>query len=208
MKKHNDIIQGTPEWFQKRKGVITGTTLKGIMGTPKARQDAIYEMVAERLTVGVEDNDNYESPMDRGTRLEPDAIAQFEIETGKTVERTGFVEHDDNSLIGYSPDGLILDTDDTEDVEVKCPGGKNYVKMWLTNQIPEEYLWQVVQAFVVNPKLQKRFFVGYNPDISIHPIHIIESTREEIADHIERAKVAQDTFLGEVDEILKTLIKL
>lgn len=206
MKKYNDIEQGSPEWHHLRKGKITGTTLKSIMGTPKARQDAIYEIVAERLTVGVEDGD-YESPMDRGTRLEPDALSTFELETGLSIERTGFVEHDDNSLIGYSPDALILDRED-EDVEVKCPGGKNYVKMWLTNQVPEEYLWQVVQAFIVNPKLQKRYFVGYNPDISIHPIHIIEVTREEIVDHIENAKVAQIKFLGEVENILKDLIKL
>jgi putative phage-type endonuclease len=206
MKKFNNIVQGTPEWHQKRKGVITGTTLKDIMGTTKKREDAIYEMVAERLTVGVDGGD-YESPMDRGTRLEPDALAEFALQTGKTIEITGFVEKDDNALIGYSPDALIEGTDE-EDVEVKCPGGKNYVKMWLTDKVPEEYSWQVVQAFIVNPKLQKRYFVGYNPDISIHPIHIIEVTREESLEAIKEAEEAQTLFLEEVDTILKTLIEL
>lgn len=206
MKKHNHIRQGTDEWQHLRKGKITGTTLKAIMGTPKARQEAIYEIVAERLSVGVDTE--YENPMDRGIRLEPDAISLFEFETGKTVERTGFVENDDNSLIGYSPDGLIADTDDSEDLEVKCMGGKNHVKMWLTNEIPDEYHWQVVQAFIVNPKLQKRYFVGYNPDIPLHPLHIIEANREDFRQWIDGAGTAQTAFLEEVESILSNIIKL
>ena len=52
MKKIN-VEQNTNEWLHLRKGKITGTVLKSIMGTPKARQDAIYEVIAQRLTVGV-----------------------------------------------------------------------------------------------------------------------------------------------------------
>lgn len=207
MKKFDNIIQGTAEWFQKKKGVISGTRLKGIMGTPKARQDSIYEMVAERLTLGVEDDMSYENPMDRGIRLEPDAIKIFEFETNLKVDRTGFVENDEQKLIGYSPDGLIADSE-TEDIEVKCPGGKNHVKMWLTNKIPEEYYWQVVQAFVVNPKLEKRYFVSYNPDIPVHPLHILEANRVDLLEEIERALESEVKALAEVDQILSTIIKL
>lgn len=206
MKKHNDIQQGTEAWHQLRKGKITGTTLKAIMGTPKARQDAIYEIIAERLTVGVEMD--YENPMERGTRLEPEALAAFEFETGKQIETTGYCEHDDNSLIGYSPDAIVAGTNDKEDVEVKCPGGKNYVKMWITNKVPEEYYWQLIQAFIVNPKLEKRHFVGYNPDITVHPLHIIVVKREEVEGDIAFALTNQEKFLKEVDEVLEKIITL
>lgn len=204
MKKHNDIVQGTDEWHQLRKGKITGTTLKAIMGTPKARQDALYEIIAERLTVGA--SGEYENPMDRGIRLEPEAISAFEFETGKTVERTGYCEDDTNSKIGYSPDGLIANTDDTEDMEVKCMGGKNHAKMWLTNEVPDEYEWQVIQAFVVNPKLQKRYFVGYNPEIPTHPLHIIEVNRTDVLQGIEAARNAQELFLADVEAELSKII--
>ena len=117
------------------------------MGTPKAREDAKYEIIAERLTVGVEMD--YENPMDRGTRLEPEAIKAFEFETGKSVEITGFCQNDENDHIAYSPDGIISDE---EDVEIKCMGGKNHVKMWLKNEVPSDYRWQNVQAFIVNHK--------------------------------------------------------
>jgi putative phage-type endonuclease len=202
MKKHK-IEQRTDEWLHLRKGKVSGTVLKSIMGTPKARLEAFYEVLAERLTVGVEQD--YENAMERGIRLEDDALSSFELETGKLVEKMGFCEDDDNPAIANSPDGLI---GETEAVEVKCMGGKNHVKMWLTNEIPDEYHWQAVQYFVVNEKLEKLYFVGYNPDITIHPLHIIEVTREAMFEFIRGARVAQESFLVEVEEKLKEIIKL
>jgi len=201
MKKHK-IEQRTDEWHQLRKGKITGTTLKSIMGTPKARQEAIYEILAERLTTGIDDGS--ENAMDRGTRLEGEAISMFELEVGKQVELVGFAEDDTNPMIANSPDGLI---GETEAIEVKCMGGKNHVKMWLTNKVPDDYFWQVAQYFIVNEKLEKLYFVGYNPDIPIHTLHIIEVSRKGIEEDIIKAREAQINFLSEVDEILKTLVK-
>jgi len=172
------------------------------MGTPKARQEAIFEVIAQRLTVGVESE--YENPMDRGNRLEPDAIAMFELETGKKVETVGFCE-DDNPQIANSPDGLI---GKDEAIEVKCMGGKNHVKMWLTNEIPTDYKWQVRQYFVVNDKLKTLYFVGYNPDIPTHHTHIIEVARKDIEADIKKAKDEQEQFLSEVNNILRDIIKL
>lgn len=205
MKKYNEIEQGTDEWHQIRKGKITGTTLKAIMGTPKARQDAVYEIIAERLTLGIESETSMENAMDRGLRLESDAITMFEFETSKQVERTGFCEDDTNPQIANSPDGLI---GETEAIEVKCLGGKNHVKMWLTNSIPDEYYWQAIQYFIVNEKLEKLYFVGYNPDIPIHSLHIIEIKKEEIEEDITKARVSQEQFLKEVEEQLSKIIKL
>ena len=202
MKKH-DIDQKSEAWHFLRKGKITGTTLKSIMGTPKIRQDALYGIIAERLTVGA-DNDE-ENAMDRGNRLEPDAIAMFELETGKQVERIGLVEDDDNPMMANSPDGLI---GGDEALEVKCLGGKNHVKMWLTNKVPDEYEWQVVQYFVVNKELKKLYFVGYNPDIPAHPLHIIEVSGEDIEKEIRDAREEQGKFLKEVDTALSTIVKL
>lgn len=203
MKKHTEIEQGTDAWFQIRKGKITGTTLKAIMKNSSSRQDAIYDIIAQRLTSGLTDDD--ENPMARGTRLEPDAIATFELQYGVQVERTGFCEDDTNSLIANSPDGLI---GDTEAIEVKCPGGKNYVKMWLTNKVPDDYYWQVLQYFIVNEKLEKLYFVGYHPEIEVHPMHVIEVYRKDLEKMIIDSRKAQEAFLLEVASILKTIIKL
>lgn len=202
MKKHN-IQQRTDEWLHLKKGKVSGTVLKGLMGTPKARLEAFYEVLAERLTVGVESD--YENAMDRGNRLEDEAIASFEFETGKSVEKIGFCESDEDPNIANSPDGLI---GDEEAIEVKCMGGKNHVKLWLTNEVPEEYKWQVVQYFIVNEKLKTVYFVGYNPDIPIHPLHIIEVKREDMEEYIKGAVVAQKHFLVEIEQKLKEIITI
>jgi len=207
MQKLN-VEQRSPEWEQLRKTHLTGTALKGIMGTAYARKEAMYEVIANRLTVGVDSDEEYENPMDRGTRLEPDAISTFEFETGKKVANVGFCKDDEVEGIAQSPDGYISDTDDTEAIEVKSMGGKNHVKLWLENEVPKDYEWQVVQYFVVNDKLNKLYFVGYNPNIPVHPLHIIEILREDIEADIKRAREAQKVFLQEVDAILSTIIKL
>lgn len=207
MKKYNDIQQRTDEWHQLRKGKITGTTLKALMSSRKdTREGAIYELIAERLMEGVE-SEEYENAMERGNRLESDAISAFELEYKKETEETGFVENDDNKMMGYSPDRLIANSDE-EDVEVKCPLGKAYVEIWLTNLLPDEYYWQLVQAFVVNPKLNLRYFVAYHPNITVHPIHVIEIKREDIEEDIEKARVAQEEALKRVEEELAKVITL
>lgn len=200
--KKIDVSQKTDAWHHLRKGKITGTTLKALMGTPKARQDAVYELIGERLTVGVDDEEN---AMERGNRLEPEAIAMFELESGKKVERVGFCEDETDPMICNSPDGLI---GETEAIEVKCMGAKNHVKLWLKNEIPDEYFWQVIQYFIVNEKLEKLYFVGYNPDIPLKKMHIIEVKREDIAPDIATARIAQEACLQEVNSFLNSVIKL
>lgn len=203
MKIHR-LEQQTEEWHNLRLGKITGTVLADLYGTPKARESAFYEILAERLTPSVDMEYLQENAMTRGNRLEYPAIQAFEYVTGKKVERAGFCESDENEFIGYSPDGMI---GETEDVEVKSPLGKNYMKIVLTNEVPKEYHHQIIQGFVVNPKLQKRYFVAYNPDIVSYPIHIIEVTRESLAEEIAEALEIEKTFIQEIEEKLKTFNK-
>ena len=205
MKVYKDIRQGTEDWFKLKLGKVTGTVLSDLMGTAKARQEAMYEIVAERLTPKVQME--YENPMARGVRLEGDAMIAFQLKTGKTVSTAGFCESDGNAWIGYSPDGLIYDKKGnvTEDVEIKCPLGKNYMKIVMTNQVPREYHWQIVQGFVTNPKLKKRWFVAYNPDIPSYPIHIIECNRKDYLGDIMDAEHVEKEFIREIEEKLKTI---
>ena len=207
MKKHL-IDQRSPEWHLLRKGKITGTGLKALMGTPAAKQEYFYEIIAQKLTVGVPEEGDYENAMERGTRLEPDAIAAFEFETGKKVEAVGFCEDDEDPTMANSPDGIVAETNDSEAVEAKCMGGKNHVKMWLENEVPKEYVWQTKQYFVINPNLKILYFVGYNPDIPAHPLHIIEIHRKDIEIDLVEARKVQKEFIQKVNDKLKEIIKL
>ena len=205
MKKYNEIEQRTAEWYQLRKGKITGTGLAKILGTPYMRGEYFYEIIAERLTVGNAEAEEYENPMDRGLRLEDEAIAVFEFETGKKVEKVGLCEDGENSQITNSPDGLI---GEDEAVEIKCMGGKNHIKFWLENEIPKEYVHQCLQYFIVNKNLKTLWFEGYNPDVPARPLHIVEVKRSEKEEEIKKARKAQEEFIEEVNQKLKEIIKL
>jgi putative phage-type endonuclease len=216
MKIFNNIIQGSDEWFQFKKGKVGGTFLKSIMGTPKAFEDACYELLGEKLISGVEEDSSYENAMDRGTRLESEAIAAYQFETGRTVTKTGACLSDENSSVMYSPDGL---EGETEDVEIKCPLTKNYMKIWIkidfktwtfkiNNEIPDEYYWQIIQAFIVNPKLQRRNFVAYNPNFKQHPLHIIVVERDSVLVDIEKAKKKQFETLEGINKLMSQMVKL
>ncbi len=196
--------QRSEEWFTHRLGKITGTVLADIMGTPYKKSEAFYEILAERLTPSVDMEHLDENPRIRGGRLEPEAVKAFEYVSGKKVKQVGFCENDEYPMIGYSSDGVI---DDFSDIEIKSPLGKNYMKIVLTNEVPKEYHHQIIQGFVVNPKLQKRYFVVYNPDIVSYPIHIIEVTRESLAEEIAEALEIEKTFLQEIEEKLKEFNK-
>ncbi len=176
------------------------------MGTKLVRDNYLYEIIAERLTV--EDNIE-ESAMDRGERLEQEAIEQFEKATGKIVDIIGFAESDENEMIGFSPDGLIANNGYyTEAVEVKCLSSANYVRAWIDNEIPKEHYAQIIQAFIVNEKLDTLYFVLYDPRVTTHPLHIIPVKRSGITEDITKYKSQELEFVAEVNSKIEELIEV
>ncbi len=206
MKIFKDIEQRSPEWHELRKGKITGTLLKRVIGGAKTQDGAFYELLAERLsTAGVETA----SAMDRGLALEPEALSVFEKKSGKKVTQVAFVQSDFNKNIGYSPDGLIMKGKKcSEDVEVKCLSSANHVRAWLTNSVPDEYDAQIIQGFIANDDLKTRHVVFYDPRIEVHPYHCIKVERKDVAEKVESYKKAEIDFLKRVDETLAKIIKL
>lgn len=203
----HEMEQRSPEWDAIRSGRITGTGLKRLISTRKdTRDDFFYEVLAGRLTT---ETTKQESDLQRGVRCENEALEYFEKEKGKIVSKAGFCQSDDNEWIGYSPDGLIkVGKTFSEDIEIKCPASKNHVRTWLENAIPEEYEPQLIQAFIVNPKLKKRYFVSYDDRITIHPIHIIEVNRSDFEEKIEDYKKKEEEFIALVNNTLESINKL
>lgn len=188
-------------WLNARKGKITGSRLKDIVakrGTGKKK--GFYELIAER--VAVEDDGN-ETPMDRGTRLESEAIERFASETGQEVDTSLVIwQRDDNENIAISPDGFI---GDEEAVEAKCLSTASHIEAWLTQKIPSDYEFQKLQYFIVNESLKRLFFVFYDPRIACKPYFVIEVTREDIQKEIDEYLQYQIDTLREVDEIVNSL---
>jgi len=209
MKKNNiklvDVEQRSEAWHKERQGVLTGTGLKSVIGTPKVRETYFFEILAERLST---EANTEESAMDRGIRLESEAIEVYKTQTKAQISLIGLVKRKDNKWIGYSPDGLIEQNNGIyeKDIEVKCLSSAKHLKAYVTRQIPEEYIAQGIMGFVVNDDLKERDFVFYDPRISKIPFFIITMKRLDYEMEIAEAKQKAEEFISEVNNTLENLI--
>ena len=100
----NQSQQRTKEWFAARKGRITGSAVGGILGVSKYSKpsEILRRMVREYHGQPSEFSGNVAT--EYGTINEPNALADYELETGNTVVEVGFIQF--NDWLGASPDGF------------------------------------------------------------------------------------------------------
>jgi putative phage-type endonuclease len=187
-------------WLAARRGKITGSRLKDIVvkrGTGK--KIGFYELIAERLGVAADD----ENAMDRGTRLEPEAVERFIKETGKKVDTSLVIwTRDDNESIAVSPDGFI---GKKEAVEAKCLSSARHIEAFLTKKVPDEYEMQSIQYFIVNDKLTTLYMIFYDPRILMKDYFVLEVKRADIQDQITEYLAYETNIINEVNEIVNQL---
>lgn len=119
--------QRSKEWFEARKGRLTGSNIGAALGVNpwKKPDDLIREMVRTYHNVEREFTGN--PATEYGQFHEAGAQSEYEIETGNTVEPCGFFKHED--WAGASPDGII---NGSGILEIKCPFGQR-------NKTPPEF---------------------------------------------------------------------
>lgn len=189
------------EWLAARRGKITGTRLKDItLKRGEGKKIGFYELIAERLAV----ESDGEDPMERGLRLEEEAIARFVEVTDKIVDTSLVIwTRDDNANIAISPDGIV---DVEEAVEIKCLSSARHIEALLTQHIPDEYHFQVLQYFIVNDLLQTLNFCFYDPRIGFgKEFFTITVSRESVQDEVEEYLAHERQVLSEIEEIVTNL---
>lgn len=184
------------EWMDGRRGKITGTRLgKLISKRDKKKLKGFYEVIAERVAIPASN----EPVMDRGRRLETEALERFEKETGKKVNKDlVIISRDENENIAYSPDGFI---GKTETVEVKCLNSASHIEAWLTKEIPSEYYEQTIQPFIVNNSLKTLYFVFYDPRLPKIDFFFFEVRRSDIKKEIAEFLALELEILEEIRRI-------
>jgi len=192
-------FQDKAEWLKARLGKITGSRLKDIItlrGTGK--KIGFYELIAERLALPADD----QSAMERGISLEPEAIERFKKETGKEVN-TDLVlwSRDDNESIAISPDGFGEDYA----IEVKCLASSRHIEALITQEVPGDYEFQILQYFIVNDKINTMYLCFYDPRLAFKDFFYLTITREELQEDIVKYLEYQRTTLKEVEEIVNKL---
>jgi hypothetical protein len=196
-------------WLAARICKITGSRLKDIVvkrGTGK--KIGFYELIAERIGIPADG----ENAMDRGQRLEGEAIERFEAMTGKPVDTSLVIwAREDNEDIAVSPDGVIRPTKGKkikEAVEIKCLASARHIEAVLTNEVPSDYRDQAMQYFIVNDDLQTLYFCFYDPRLKVRDFHIIEITRKSLEGQIEEMLAYERETLNEVERIVESLLSI
>lgn len=194
-------FQSKEEWLEARRGKITGSRLKDIVvkrGT--SEKLGFYEIIAERLATTPED----ENPMDRGARLEEEAIQKYKEKTGLEVDTSLVIwEREDNSSIAISPDGVI---GKKGAIEIKCLSSARHIEAKITGKYPKDYHEQILQYFIVNDNLEVLHFVMYDPRMPQH-LQLIDFQifRFDIENEIKEMYEYEINKLKEIDEIINQL---
>ena len=197
-----DVEQNSPEWLEARRGKITGTMLSDLYSKRPGHKIGFYEILADRLGLARDGEDR----MERGHRLEQEAIDLYSEKTGKVVDRVGICVSDVNPNIINSPDGLIKEGElYTEAVEVKCLSPARHLQAVIENSIPDEFYLQELQYFIVNDDLKVLHFVFYDPSIPSASFLVLDAKREDVADEIVKYRQFQIDQLAEMDAIVERL---
>lgn len=150
---HPDLIQGSDEWHDQRRGIITASAV-GKLITPKTVQPASNPesrslttvLAAERIT-GWTEPTYINDDMLRGIDDEPRARYKYAEHYAPVVE-AGFMTEDRwGFTIGYSPDGLV-----GEDglIEIKSRRSKTQLATILAEQVPIENMAQLQCGLLVS----------------------------------------------------------
>lgn len=206
---HRNIEQGSPEWLEMRRGVLTSSEMKLII-TPTLKvadndkvRDHLYELLAQRVTKHVEPH--YQSfDMERGNFDEEHARRKYS-ETYDLVEEVGFVTNDKlGFVIGCSPDGLI---NEDGQIEVKSRMQKLQMKTLIEcvalNQIPSDYLIQVQCSLFVTER-EWIDFVSYSGGMLMASVRCYPDAA--IHEAIGNAAIAFEQKLSEKLEIYQRLV--
>lgn len=152
--------QRSAEWFNARKGRVTGSNVAAILGDDPYRtaDDVLRQMVRDYHGAQSEYQDN--PAMAWGRANEATAIGEFELETGFTVDQCGFFHYDD--WLGASPDGIC---DDDATAEVKCPYGiRNKPAPVPFKVLRETHYYGQVQIEMLCAGKTKAHFVQWTPN--------------------------------------------
>jgi hypothetical protein len=148
-----DLIQGTDEWLEQRRGIVTASVVSRLI-TPSTIRPAnnpdsralTMQLAAERITRWT-DPTYMSDDMLRGIEDEPRARDLY-AEHYAPVDEVGFmVLERDGWRLGYSPDGLV---GDDGLIEVKSRRPKKHLQTILADEVPAENMAQIQAGLLVS----------------------------------------------------------
>lgn len=193
--------QRTPDWHQARVGMVTGTDAKHLLSKGRSGEEAVGRrdlraaLVAERMTGQSQEDAFVTKEMVRGSELEPDAIAAYELRRDCSVQPVGFIKHIELPA-GCSPDGHVSDFVGL--IEVKCPKTATHFGYLRANRVPPDYLPQITHNMLISGA-QWCDFVSFDPRLpEAGRLFVKRIARADL--DLNAYELALRLFLGEVDK--------
>lgn len=216
-----DIEQRSEVWSEARRGVVTGTKAKTIAppkrgnGTPQG----IYELLAEKVAIAKDG----EKEMDRGLRLEEEALLLTADKYKLDLNLNAGMWLSDDGKLGVSPDAAQVGDNPTYAAECKALDSKNHLQAilndWAARKLPDynplsslkiatnDYSPQAIQYFVINKKLETLYFTLYDDrqvlDNILHYVIIIK--RDDVQEFIDGQEAYERDALNKIDEMIEIL---
>lgn len=207
-KYYHNIVQGSDEWLELRRGMITASEMKLIL-TPTLKiasndkeKAHLYELAAQRITGYVEPC-YISDDMLRGYEDEIEA-RQLYSEHYAPVQEVGFIVSDSLGFnIGYSPDGLV---GEDGQIEVKGRRQKHQLKTIIecvpANIIPDEYMMQIQTGLIVTGR-KWCDFISYSGGMLMATIRVFPDLK------IQNAIIQAATeFEGKINRVVEDYQKI
>ena len=206
MKIFDQIDQRSEEWFELRKGGLSGSRAHAFYSRRGSKlKDEFFEILAERVARPLTPNDYADlldgrpfSEMVRGEILEPQALEKFrewyaENKSKKSAKNIiagrFWVSNEDDKMM-LSPDGEIVNPKDPavveEAIEIKCLKSSKVLRAYVEQAFPDDYREQCLMYFLVNPNLKTLYRVIYTDLMPKLEIQVFEVSRAEIEDELEK----------------------
>jgi len=151
-------VQRTPAWHELRRQSIGASDAASCLGISPYKTQ--YQLYCEKLGLTEDAEPSY--AMQRGTRLEPEAISLYEEVTGEQFF-PAVIFHPKYNFIIASLDGMNLEG--TAAVEVKCPGKATH-DMATRGEVPHHYMAQLQHQMMCS-KLPRIDYYSYDGSVGV-----------------------------------------
>ena len=200
---YGQLEQGTPEWLEARRGIVTASTVgklltsTGKVASNETARTLTDTLITERITGRVEPVFPTRD-MERGTILEPFARDLYAQHYAPVTE-IGFARLDEEFYtLGASPDGLV---GSDGGIEIKCPRPRTHLATLRTEKVPAQYMAQIQACMHV---LDRDWwdFVSYAPGLPlfVKRVHRDEAWGEAIRKACENFQIVSDEDAGHYEE--------
>lgn len=202
------VEQRSEEWFNLRKGKITGSELHKIMGgkdgaLTQTAKTYLLEKAAEFY--GGHSTPATGAAVEWGMELEDTAVQVYEERTGNKVEKCSFIPVDDN--YGGSPDGKV---GKEGAIEVKCPyNSVNHFKHGLIKtdedfkDVASNYYYQCI-SHMICLDCEWCDFISYDPRVSPEcTMFVYRLKRNE--EEVQNIKAKVETAVAYLQELKKQI---